>query len=265
MIDYNIDAVVSPDRQFIEGRTHLTLRVQADAAATLTMRLAEPLAVTSVVSTEFGRLLFFRIRNDDSLIINLPVSAQHGAVLTFDIAYSGRIQTQALDRETVALEPQQGDDSEPEPLIQSEPNFLLSSRSAWYPQNVVTDYARARIRVTVPEGYACVASGLFAPGDVSLRDAAAQTPGRSYVFNANQPVRYFAVVVSRLTHVTDTVVDARDDSIPVAATYHFPGRPGVEMRSTIASRSGSRRTRGRSGVAATLRPLRPTSCGFTER
>jgi hypothetical protein len=75
-----------------------------------------------------------------------------------------------------------------------------------------------------------VASGLFAPGDVSLRDAAAQTPGRSYVFNANQPVRYFAVVVSRLTHVTDTVVDARDDSIPVAATYHFPGRPGVEMR-----------------------------------
>ena len=26
-----------------------------------------------------------------------------------------------------------------------EPNFLLSSRSAWYPQNVVTDYARARM------------------------------------------------------------------------------------------------------------------------
>ena len=231
VIDYNVDTVVYPDRQFIEGRTHITLRVQSDAAATLTMRLAEPLAVTSVVSSEFGRLLFFRIRNDDSLIINLPLSAQRGATLAFDIAYSGRLPTQALDRETVALEAQQGDDTEqPEPLIQSEPNFLLSSRSAWYPQNVVTDYARARIRVTVPEGYGCVGSGQLTPGDVSLRDAAMQTTGRSYVFNANQPVRYFAVVVSRLTHVTDTVVDARDNSIPIAATYHFPGRPGVDMR-----------------------------------
>jgi hypothetical protein len=230
VIDYNIDTVVSPDRQFIEGRTHVTLRVQADAAATLTMRLAEPLAVTSVISSEFGRLLFFRIRNDDSLIINLPVSAQRGTVLALDIVYSGRVPTQALDRETVALEPQQGDDTEPEPLIQSEPNFLLSSRSAWYPQNVVTDYARARIRVTVPEGFGCVASGQLTPTDVSLRDAATQTPGRAFVFNANQPVRYFAVVVSRLTHVTDMVVNARDSSIPVAATYQSPGRSGVEIR-----------------------------------
>jgi hypothetical protein len=230
VIDYNIDTVVYPDRQFIEGRTHMTLRVQADAAATLTMRLAEPLAVTSVVSSEFGRLLFFRIRNDDSLIINLPLSAQRGAVLALDIAYSGRIPTQALDRETVALDAQQADDGEPEPLIPSEPNFLLSSRSAWYPQNVVTDYARARIRVTVPEGYGCVGSGQLTPGDVSLRDAATQAAGRTYVFNANQPVRYFAMVVSRLTHVTDMVVDARDNSIPVAATYQFPGRPGAEMR-----------------------------------
>jgi len=183
-----------------------------------------------VISSEFGRLLFFRIRNDESLIINLPVSAQRGTTLALDIAYSGRVPTQALDRETVALEPQQGDDSEPDSLIQSEPNFLLSSRSAWYPQNVVTDYARARIRVTVPEGYGCVGSGQLTPTDVSLREAATQTPGRAFVFNANQPVRYFAVVVSRLTHVSDMLVNARDSSIPIAATYQSPGRSGVEMR-----------------------------------
>ena len=32
--------------------------------ATVTFRLAESLAVTSVVSNEFGRLLFFRVKND---------------------------------------------------------------------------------------------------------------------------------------------------------------------------------------------------------
>ena len=209
-LDYNIDTVVYPERQFIEGRTHVTLRVQADAAATLTMRLAEPLAVTSVVSSEFGRLLFFRIRNDDSLIINLPVSAQRGAVMSFDIAYSGRLPTQALDRETVALEAQQDDDTETDPLMRSEPNFLLSSRAAWYPQNVVTDYARARIRITVPEGYGCVASGELTPGDVSLRDAVLSSAGgHASVFNANQPVRYFALVVSRLTPVASSAIEAR--------------------------------------------------------
>ena len=209
VIDYNVDTAVYPDRQFIEGRTHVTLRVQADAAATLTMRLAEPLAVTSVVSAEFGRLLFFRIRHDDSLIINLPVSAQHGAMLSFDIAYSGRLPTQELDRETVALEAQQEGDNETEPLVRSEPNFLLSSRAAWYPQNVVTDYARARIRVTVPEGYGCIASGQLTPGDVSLRDAALSNGGAAYVFNANQPVRYFALVISRMTQVASSVIEAK--------------------------------------------------------
>ena len=230
VVDYNVDTVIYPERQFIEGRTRVTVRVQADAIATLTMRLAEPLAVTNVVSAEFGRLLFFRIRNDDSLIINLPVSAQRGAMMTFDIVYSGRIPSQALDRETVAVEAQEQDDTDTDQLIRSEPNFLLSSRSAWYPQNVVTDYARARIRVTVPEGYACVGSGQLSPGDVSLRDAALTSGGHAYVFNANEPVRYFAVVVSRLTHVSDTVIPARDPTIPVPATFQSPGHPGADMR-----------------------------------
>src|SRR5258705_10277910 len=114
-------------------------------------------------------------------------------MITLDVAYSGRLPTQGLDRETVALEAQD-DDGDVDPLIRSEPNFLLSSRAAWYPQNVVSDYARARIRISVPESYGCVASGQLTPGDVSLRDVALSTGGRAYVFNANQPVRYFALV-----------------------------------------------------------------------
>jgi hypothetical protein len=53
-----------------------------------------------------------------------------------------------------------------------------------------------------------VASGQFAPADVSLRDAAAPSAGRAFVFNANEPVRYFALVVSRLTSVASTTIEA---------------------------------------------------------
>src|SRR5205085_2531259 len=182
-------------------------------------------------------LLFFRVHNDDSLIINLPVSAQRGAVIRLDIAYSGRLPSQGLDRETVALEPdpqdQQDTLAQPEPgdvMTSLEPNFLLSSRSAWYPQNVVTDYARARIRVTVPDIYSVVGSGQLSPGEVTLRDAAVPTPGHSYVFNANEPVRYFAIVVSKLTRVADVTVDATDPKMTTVATFRSNGRPAVGMR-----------------------------------
>jgi hypothetical protein len=247
VIDYNIDTTVFPDRQFIEGKTQMTVRVQAEAVATLTLRLAEPLTVSSVTSVEFGRLLFFRIHNDESVIVNLPISAQRGTVLTLVITYRGRMPSQALDRETVTLEAQ---DDDVEPLIPSEPNFLLSSRSAWYPQNVITDYARARIRVTVPDGYGCVGSGQLTPGDVSLRDAAVAAGGRSYVFNANDPVRYFAIVTSRLARVSEATIDARDPTISTPATFRSEGRAGVRMRRydhvTVAVDANPRQlTRGR--------------------
>ena len=228
IVDYNIDTAIYPERQFIEGKAQLTVRVQAEAVAALTLRLAEPLQVLSVTSPEFGRLLFFRVRNDESLIVNLPVSAQRGALLTLVVAYSGRVPSQRLDRESVMLEAQD-DDQEPGILL-SEPNFLLSSRSAWYPQNVITDYARARIRVTVPEGYGCVGSGRLAEGDVLLREAATAVGGRAYVFTADEPVRYFAIVASRLSRVSDVTVDARDDKIATAATFTSNGRPGVSLR-----------------------------------
>ena len=62
-----------------------------------------------------------------------------------------------------------------------EPNFLLSNRSYWYPQNPIADYATATLRITVPEGFACVASGLPRGGaEVTLRDLLTLTDGKAY-------------------------------------------------------------------------------------
>jgi hypothetical protein len=171
-----------------------------------------------VTSVEFGRLLFFRVRNDESLIVNLPVSAQRGTMLTLLVSYSGRIPSQTLDRETVTLEAQ---DDDAESMISTEPNFLLSSRSAWYPQNVITDYARARIRVTVPDGYDCVGSGQLTPGDVSLAI-------RSPTAAAPSVQRERAGSCTRLSPASDraseVIIDARPE-ISTSATFRSDGRP----------------------------------------
>ena len=44
-------------------------------------------------------------------------------------------------------------------VLPLEPQFLYSNRSYWYPQSPVTDYATAKLTITVPGEYDVVASG----------------------------------------------------------------------------------------------------------
>jgi hypothetical protein len=90
----------------------------------------------------------------------------------------------------------------------AEPNFLLSNRSFWYPQNTVSDYATASLRITVPVGYTCVASGDLGPdNDVTLRDLlTSPVEGKAFVFRAADPLRYLALVVSRFVRVGEATV-----------------------------------------------------------
>jgi hypothetical protein len=82
-----------------------------------------------------------------------------------------------------------------------DPAFLLSNRAFWYPQNPVPDYATASLRITVPQGWTCIASGHLAPASsvVSLRDILRE--GKLFEFKASEPLRYLAVVVSRFTRI----------------------------------------------------------------
>ena len=205
ILHHDIDATIHPERAFIEGRTRMRIRVRAYALATLTVRLAEPLTVAGVASPEYGRLLHLRVLNQNSIVINLPTPLPRDAEMTLLIVYSGRLPSQGVDREAIALEPQRPDDL---PFIAPEPNYLLSNRAYWYPQAPVTDYATARLRITVPEGYGCVASGELAQGfPIAVGDPATPNAARrQFVFSAVDPLRYLSVVISRFVQVADTVV-----------------------------------------------------------
>jgi hypothetical protein len=106
---------------------------------------------------------------------------------------------------------QGGGERAEEPSLVAERNFLLSSRSFWYPQNPIADYATATLRITVPDTYGCVASGVRRTGDqVTLRDLMTLTEGKAFVFSAPDPLRYLAVVVSRFVRVAEVTVDLAD-------------------------------------------------------
>ncbi|MGH8187482.1 MAG: M1 family aminopeptidase, partial [Steroidobacteraceae bacterium] len=218
VLDHQIDVTVSPERQFIEGRARMRVRVRAYALATMTIRLADPLAVIGVASAEHGRLLHLRVKNQNSIVVNLPTAMPRGSEMTLLIAYSGRLPPQGGDREAVQGSPQRDDAV----FVPAEPHYLLSNRAYWYPQGPVTDYATATMRITVPDGYGCVASGELAAGSpVTVQDATLRQGAKKvYVFTAADPLRYLSFVVSRFVRVSDTTVPlvegaSRDRAAPV--------------------------------------------------
>jgi hypothetical protein len=168
--------------------------------------------VTGITSVEYGPLLHLRVRNQNSILINMPRVVPQDSDLTLVINYTGQLPAQELDVDTVQVSREAQGPGESQPVL-TEPNFLLSNRSFWYPQNPVPDYATATIRVTVPPGYGCVASGQPVPTtNVTLRDLLTLSEGKSFVFRADQPLRYLAFIVSKFIHVADraiTVSNAR--------------------------------------------------------
>ena len=211
VLDNDIEATISPQRAFLDGRARLRLRVREPSLSSLTLRLADALAVSSVASPEYGRLLHLRVRGQNSVIVNFPRPLEQDAELSIVVSYRGTVEPQAVEDEGV----QAGETGGREPAPELEPNLLLSNRSYWYPQNPVTDYATARLRITVPDGYGCVASGdLRGDDEVTLRDLLTLSEGKAFVFTAREPLRYFALVISRFVLVSESTIEVADRTAP---------------------------------------------------
>jgi hypothetical protein len=216
VLHYDVDVAATPDRMWIDGRAVVRLKVKAYILGAITMRLADPLVVSSIISYEYGRLFHVRVKNQNTLVINLPAPVPRDTQITLTITYAGRLQPQTPDRETIAPQQARGDADDIISAFQAEPSYLYSNRSFWYPQAAVTDYATATIRVNIPAALECVASGELEPGFPMLLGNTKDTKDtketretkdqallrrKVYQFSASQPLRYLAFIVSRFMRV----------------------------------------------------------------
>jgi hypothetical protein len=216
ILDYQIEAAFSPDRQWIDGRAKLRIKVRAYMLGTLTLKLADPLVVQSISSTEYGRLFGIRVKNQNSLVVNLPVGAPRDKELTLTVVYAGRLEPQTPDRETLELE-QRGAQEDVSVLVAAEPSTLYSNRSFWYPQAPVSDYATASLRITVPSNLDCVASGELEPGfPIIVPGKDASQNRKMYAFTATKPLRYLAVILSRFQRAETVTVAFPEGTLNLA-------------------------------------------------
>jgi len=233
VLDYSVEASIDPDRKTLKGRARLLMRVRSTSLSSVRLRLAESLNVSSVTSVEYGRLLHLRIRGQNTVIVNVPRLLQQDSDLTLVVTYAGEVVNQELDTDTVAVAPDAP--QEQNPVEPKEPALLLSNRAYWYPQNPVPDYATASLRILVPPGYSCIASGQpQAPSDVvSLRDILSASEGQPFLFRADQPLRYLALVISRFARAGEGRVVIENptdpgsgvDSIAVSVSVQNSLRP----------------------------------------
>ncbi len=234
VLDYNVDTTFTPDRFWMEGRARLRLKVRAFALSTISIRLADRLVVRSITSQQHGRLLYIRVRNQNSVVVNLPDALARGDELTLTLTYAGRHEPQGVDRENLAVAPQvQTIESA---FAEPEPHFLYSNRSYWYPQAPQSDYATATIRFTVPAPYGVVCSGEPAAGSpVTLKPATGDAARSLYVFVAGLPVRYLACVITRFSgqDVREAVVGQTKVPLRMEATARQRSR-GRELLARTA-------------------------------
>ena len=213
---YDVDTSFSPDRSWVDGTAHLSLRARS-FFSTLTVRLAEPLVVRSVTSPQFGRLLHLRIVGQNNVLIGLPSTVVNDTDLDLVITYGGRLPPQGIDREAVMLQ-QQERGAEDVIVVPPEPQYTYSNRSYWYPQAPVTDYATAKMTITVPGDLDVVATGAQQGSPTSLEAPPGQRPRKRYVFEATKPTRYLGVLISRLQSGTVRALKLQDEDDPIPLT-----------------------------------------------
>ncbi|HJR61734.1 MAG TPA: M1 family aminopeptidase [Vicinamibacterales bacterium] len=221
VLAYDLEASITPDRETIVGNARLKLKVRAAATTTINLRLAEELAVSAVYSPGHGRLLHLRVVNQNSLIVNLPGAVIHGSEFWLNIHYAGRMPPQELDREAISV----GQNAQETIALPAEPRFIYSNRSYWYPQSVVSDYATVGLKITVPEPFHVVATGL--PVGLPAPPPGVAPDGqrrRVFAFESERPVRYLSCVISRLREVESRQVDVGGTS-PEGLVLHMLANP----------------------------------------
>ena len=240
ILDHDIDVVVDPERQWIEGRDTVRLETRAPFISQITMALAETLTVRSVVSDEYGWLFSVRVKNQNTLLVSLPMPLMRDTQITLRIAYGGRLGPQRPDRETLALG-QQARSRNADLYVaptNTEPNYLYSSRSYWYPQAPISDYSTATMRISVPATLSCVGTGeLAATSPTLVRGKQVSQNRKLYQFTATRPLRYLAFVVSRFTQAEQTTITfdkapGGDDS---AADHAATATADTEIAGALAS------------------------------
>jgi hypothetical protein len=189
VLSHDIQATFDLDHEAIEAEDTLRIRLLV-ASHTLHLRLAEALQVRSITSKEGGKHLFFRVRDQETLMVSLGALSGMTGEISVTIRYGGTVKGGPIDPEAQTVRGV-GPLDRDEQQIPLEQVLVLTSRSPWYPQASADDYTLATLRFSLPLGALAVTGGALVSQHVE--------GGRTILeYRQDRPAKYLAAVVGRL-------------------------------------------------------------------
>lgn len=204
--DYNEDAGRAADVlehvlnvRFDPARVQLqathSMRVKLlGMASTLRLRLDDDLGVSSVTTGDGTRLLFMRVRDQDSIVVSLGPLASRTEPFTLTTRYAGRHYPSSIEHELVQILPPPGARGSVADSFMNEPPLVYSNRTAWYPRPANEDFAPMRATFVTPEDWLAVTGG----------DLVSERHEQGHVqteYRLDQPGKFFSAIVGRLEDV----------------------------------------------------------------
>ncbi len=190
ILSHDLRVRFQPDVFGISGEDTIRMRLLA-AMSTVRLRLHDSLRVLSVTSPEGGNHLFFRVRDQSSLVIALgPLSGRVGDV-TLRVRYAGSHDPAPIEHELLqivgsgAIQAEDG-----EIFVERVP--VYTNRTAWYPRGDTDDYAKARLRLEGPPGWTALSGGELVASGTGERGTFAE-------YRLEQPAKYLTAAVGRFT------------------------------------------------------------------
>jgi aminopeptidase N len=155
------------------------------------LKLDDALLVESVSSPQAGRHLFFRVRDQDSLMISLGSLSGFLGEIRLTVRYSGTLRPGSIEQETITQSGREGQGRLSEDEIPLERVLSYTNREAWYPQGASDDFATSRVRFDLPLAWTAVTGG-------TRTEARVAGERKLIEYVQERPGRYVKAVVGRL-------------------------------------------------------------------
>jgi hypothetical protein len=192
VLEHDVSARLEPDTYEITATHRMWVRL-VNPTATIRLRLDDDFRVSSVQSGDGGNLLFFRVRDQGTLVVSLGPLASRQEPFTLVTRYTGRHNPLGVDQEIVQVSRTVSPEGAEE-VFMERPPIVYANRTAWYPRPPNEDFALARVVLDAPEGWLGVTGG----EQVGSRTTAGRTRSE---FRMTRPGKFITAVVGRLSDV----------------------------------------------------------------
>jgi hypothetical protein len=192
VLHHDLRVRFDPGRGSIEGEDTLRIRM-LEASGTIRIKLDDALRVESITSREGGSHLFFRVRNQDSVMVSLGALSTTVGEILLTVRYAGALSPDPIEREGEVLLTGSGSEAQPggEEEVLIEKVLVYTNRDAWYPQLESDDYALATLRFDLPLDHTAVTGGV-------RTDARIEGDRKLVEYRQDLPGKYITAVVGRL-------------------------------------------------------------------